>query len=103
MCLGKPIEPVGCADDALALLETDQRSAKGLDGRFAPLADEVFHADDPHLGPPPWFDVRWSHAGGGDSEFQAKWPDHLKVRPAFSHARRTPWRRTSGLSSASEP
>jgi hypothetical protein len=44
---------------------------------------QVFHADDPVLGPPPWHDTSWTHAGGSDSFFQAKWPNSRKVRPPF--------------------
>lgn len=42
---------------------------------------QVFHADDPHLGPAPWHQTDWIHAGGADTFFQAKWPNHLKIRP----------------------
>jgi len=44
---------------------------------------QIFHADDHMLGTPPWHQVDWSHAGGADSFFQAKWPVERKVRPAF--------------------
>lgn len=44
---------------------------------------QVFHADDPHLGPAPWHQTDWRHAGGADSFFQAKWPTECKVRPPF--------------------
>ncbi len=44
---------------------------------------QIFHADDPHLGPVPWHEVDWKHAGGADSFFQAKWPAECKVRPPF--------------------
>lgn len=42
---------------------------------------QVFHADDPVLGTPPWFDTSWSHGGGYDSFFQRKWPTGRKLRP----------------------
>jgi hypothetical protein len=45
---------------------------------------QIFHATDPVLGPPPWHEVDWKHAGGADSFFQRKWPRGVKVRP--------PWR-----------
>lgn len=45
---------------------------------------QIFHADDPELGPAPWHQTNWRHAGGGDSFFQLKWPPERKVRP--------PWR-----------
>ncbi len=44
---------------------------------------QIFHASDPVLGPPPWHQVDWKHAGGADSFFQAKWPTERKVRPPF--------------------
>lgn len=44
---------------------------------------QVFHADDWHLGPPPWHQTDWKHAGGADSMFQAKWSTDYKVRPPF--------------------
>lgn len=44
---------------------------------------QIFHASDPALGPPPWHEVNWRHAGGADSMFQRKWPAHKKVRPPF--------------------
>lgn len=44
---------------------------------------QIFHADDPHLGDPPWHQLDWSHAGGADSFFQRKWPASHKIRPDF--------------------
>lgn len=44
---------------------------------------QVFHAEDPRLGPPPWHETDWVHAGGADSMFQLKWPKERKVRPPF--------------------
>lgn len=44
---------------------------------------QIFHASDPVLGPAPWHDVNWRHAGGADSFFQAKWPKERKKRPPF--------------------
>lgn len=44
---------------------------------------QIFNASDPVLGNPPWHETDWIHAGGADSFFQLKWPDHLKIRPAF--------------------
>lgn len=44
---------------------------------------QLFNASDPHLGPPPWHDVDWTHAGGADSFFQRKWPNSHKIRPPF--------------------
>lgn len=44
---------------------------------------QVFHASDPHLGPPPWHDVGFSHAGVADSLFQRRWPPGRKLRPPW--------------------
>ena len=44
---------------------------------------QIFHADDPVLGPAPWHDIVWNHAGGGDSVFHQKWPVANKKRPPF--------------------
>lgn len=41
---------------------------------------QIFHAEDPHLGSPPWHETNWRHAGGADSFFQAKWPRDCKAR-----------------------
>jgi hypothetical protein len=44
---------------------------------------QIFHADDPVLGPPPWHEVDWVHAGGADSLFQRRWAPVNKIRPPF--------------------
>lgn len=44
---------------------------------------QIFHASDPVLGPAPWHEINWRHAGGADSFFQQKWPADRKVRPRF--------------------
>lgn len=44
---------------------------------------QIFHASDPVLGPAPWHETDWRHAGGADSFFQAKWPLSRKMRPPF--------------------
>jgi hypothetical protein len=44
---------------------------------------QIFHTDDPHLGPLPWHQTDWKHAGGADSFFQMKWPPECKMRPPF--------------------
>jgi hypothetical protein len=44
---------------------------------------QLFHANDPVLGPAPWHSVDWTWAGGGDTEFHKKWPDKMKTRPPF--------------------
>lgn len=40
---------------------------------------QLFHADDAALESRPWYGVDWLHAGGCDSDFQAKWPQDRKV------------------------
>jgi hypothetical protein len=42
---------------------------------------QIFSADDPVLGPPPWHEITYRHAGASDSWFQAKWPRERKIRP----------------------
>ena len=44
---------------------------------------QAFHASDPALGPPPWHQTDWKHAGGADSFFQQRWQPIDKVRPPF--------------------
>lgn len=44
---------------------------------------QIFHASDPVLGSPPWYEIDWTHAGGGDSMFQLKWPKDRKLRPSW--------------------
>lgn len=44
---------------------------------------QIFHATDHHLGPAPWHETNWKHAGGADSFFQFKWPPSHKIRPPF--------------------
>ncbi len=45
---------------------------------------QIFHTSDPVLGPLPWHQTNWRHAGGADSFFQAKWSVENKVRPDWS-------------------
>lgn len=40
----------------------------------------LFHADDPMLQQHPWYDVTFSHAGGGDGYFQSRWAEQDKIR-----------------------
>lgn len=42
---------------------------------------QIFHAEDPNLGNPPWHEINWRHAGGADTFFQAKWPAQNRIRP----------------------
>jgi len=44
---------------------------------------QLFHADDPVLKTRPWFPIDWRHAGGYDTEFQARWPQERKARLPF--------------------
>ena len=44
---------------------------------------QTFHCSDPALGPPPWHQTDWRHAGGADSFFQLKWHRDHKIRPPF--------------------
>lgn len=44
---------------------------------------QIFRSDDPVLGPIPWHQTNWKHAGGADSFFQGRWPSERKVRPGF--------------------
>lgn len=44
---------------------------------------QIFHAEDVHLGQPPWHQINWRHAGGADSFFQLKWPTTCKIRPSW--------------------
>ena len=44
---------------------------------------QIFHANDPHLGTPPWHDLNFGYAGGGDTLFQEKWEPARKIRPPF--------------------
>ena len=44
---------------------------------------QLFHAEDPVLKIRPWYSIDWRHAGGYDSDFQARWPAGRKVRLPF--------------------
>lgn len=44
---------------------------------------QIFHAEDPVLPPPPWHELDWMHAGGGDYGFQNLWPTKNKIRPRW--------------------
>ncbi len=58
------------------------RANNTFDGVFAGYF-QLFEASDPHLNEKPWYDVTFTHAGGGDGAFQARWPDHKKERLPF--------------------
>lgn len=40
---------------------------------------QLFHAEDPVLQTRPWYGTHWVHAGGCDSDFQAKWPSAQRI------------------------
>jgi len=44
---------------------------------------QMFHADDPVLGPAPWHQTDWTWAGGPDSFMHMKWDVRNKIRPPF--------------------
>lgn len=44
---------------------------------------QMFHAEDPMLGPGPWHETDWTWAGGADSFFALRWPDRNRLRPPF--------------------
>jgi hypothetical protein len=44
---------------------------------------QLFHADDPYLGNPPWHRTNWRHAGGADTYFQLQWPRPNRIRLPF--------------------
>lgn len=47
---------------------------------------QIFHGSDPVLPTPPWHEIDWSHAGGADSFFQARWDRSRKLRLPFEVA-----------------
>lgn len=65
---------------------------EGMDWSTLPLvpdADRIsgffqaYHADDRHIAQLPWYDVTFSHSGGGDGYFDQRWPR--------AHTRRLPY------------
>lgn len=44
---------------------------------------QLFHTSDLVLGPRPWHEINWKHAGGADTFFQAKWAPENKIRPTW--------------------
>ncbi|OHB83796.1 MAG: hypothetical protein A2V98_19855 [Planctomycetes bacterium RBG_16_64_12] len=44
---------------------------------------QLFHGQDPVLRQRPWYGTDWRHAGGCDSDFQAKWPNQRRRRLSF--------------------
>lgn len=57
------------------------RNTVELSGYF-----HLFHADDPRLPKPHWYQTNWKHAGGADSFLERRWPAENKIRPPFSVA-----------------
>lgn len=45
---------------------------------------QIFHANDPVLGEPPWHETDWESAGAADSFFQQKWVRERKIRLPFN-------------------
>lgn len=39
---------------------------------------QLFHAADQHIAERPWYEVTFTHAGGGDGYFQSRWPADRK-------------------------
>jgi len=70
----KPL--VGNLYGARRLTEHGDRVPDGELGGFF----QLFHADDPCAQRRPLLDTRWRHAGGYDSEFEFRWPPHLRRR-----------------------
>jgi len=46
-------------------------------------AFHLYHAEDPHLGKPPWYSTQWRHAGGWDSDFFLNWPVECHLETPF--------------------
>lgn len=44
---------------------------------------QIFHADDPAVRARPWYNSKWMHAGGCDTEFERRWAPFHKERPGF--------------------
>jgi hypothetical protein len=70
----------------------DVRIYEDCDFKIHPLAAvneewagycQIFHSSDPQLGPHPWHEQNWRHAGGADSFFWMKWPAKGRLRPPF--------------------
>lgn len=64
--------------DALDWESLPRHAAEEFAGYF-----QMFHCDDPALGPAPWYETDWAHAGGADSFFARKWSRRRQVRPPF--------------------
>lgn len=43
----------------------------------------LFHAGDPALAGPPWYETNWVHAGGADLKFSWRWPAERRRRLHF--------------------
>jgi hypothetical protein len=62
--------------------ESEWNNYKKFPDKFAGYS-QIFHAEDPVLGPAPWHEINWKHAGGADTYFQNKWSMKNKIRPPF--------------------
>lgn len=60
-------------DDSLRWQELPLSNDVELAGYF-----QLFHASDPHIAARPWYDVTYTHAGGGDAYFQNRWSNAEK-------------------------
>lgn len=58
--------------------------AKPTFDREFPGYFQLFHAKDQHIRELPWYDVTFTHAGGGDGYFQSRWPARNKIRLSFN-------------------
>lgn len=73
------------------ILQDPRRWSPRFSWQRVPVSDEpmfagyfqLFHADDQCLADRPWYGVDYIHAGGGDREFQNRWPVERKIRPSF--------------------
>lgn len=52
---------------------------------------QLFHAMDEHIAARPWYDVTFSHAGGGDGYFDQRWPRSHVQRLPFHVLHLGPW------------
>lgn len=51
--------------------------------RVFPGYFQLFNASCSYIRERPWYDVTFTHAGGGDGYFQSRWPNHKKQRLDF--------------------
>jgi hypothetical protein len=53
------------------------------EGKQFPGYFQLYHVADPNLGSRPWYDARWLHGGGYDSDFMNRWPEEHRRRLPF--------------------